>query len=105
MGYAFPLSVKTVGTTKLTWGMYKAGVYRVPNYIESLDLENTHPTQTLYLSTDGGLTIMRTIEAGQTWSRDFYNQRLDRGTLEEFTLWGSASATTFEGTLIISEPL
>ena len=103
MGYPFPIE-GSVGTTPiLVYKMHGQGDYKLPSYIESVLLENTHDTQILYVSFDGGKT-WTTLYAGDGIALGSYSARLKRGLLEEIQIKGSGAATTYEGILSISEP-
>lgn len=93
MGYPFICPIKTVDTAKIKIGKDETGNYKIPNYISSFEIENTHASQSLYVSFDGGLNY-RTIAYGDTWSAEF--KEPERAKVGELTIWGSGSATTFE---------
>ena len=102
MGYPFPIE-GTVGTTPVIYKIHGQGDYNVPNFIESTLLENTHETQILYVSFDGGKT-WTTLYAGDGIALGSYSEGLKRGLLEEIQIKGNLAGTTYEGILSITEP-
>jgi len=103
MGYPYQISA-SVGTTKVRYSMDRVGPYKLPGWVEALEIENTHATNDLYISFDFRGAEKRTLGPGDVWSIDTYSDKLKRGLVREFTVWGSAAGTTFEITVLITEP-